>query len=108
MEYTHELNQEAARNYGYEVADLIRTALHIIDTEILLNRQLESDETDEWLEAYGILTEPIAMLHVEDDSVLERIEQNDDDVNAIIISAIREVGNEQMVAAYEIVTRQGY
>lgn len=108
MEYTYELNQEAARNYGYEVADQIRSALRDINTEILLNRQLESDETDEWLEAYGMLTEPIASLHVEDRSVLERIEQNDDDVNAIIISAIREVGNEKMVAAYAIITRRGY
>lgn len=108
MAYTHELNQDAARSYGYEVADVIHTALRNINAEILLNRQLESDETDEWLEEYSKLTDPIAALHVEDNSVLERIEQNDDDVNAIIISAIREVGNDQMVAAYEIVTRQGY
>jgi len=108
MAYTHELNQEAARNYGYEVADVIHAALRNIDTEILLNRQLEDDETDEWLEAYSMLTDPIAEMDVEDASVLERLEQNDDEVNAIIISAISEVGDDQMVAAYEIVTRQGF
>lgn len=109
MSYTYELNQAAARDYAYSLHNTISDALRSINTEILFNRELEDAYDEDWAEEYNKLTDPVAELSIADASVLERAEQNDEELSSLILSTFNEFGTDTCIPdAYQIITRQGY
>jgi len=107
MAYRHELNQEAAMDYGYDIADLLTGAENELDITLLLDEAQEA-ETEEWRTEYSKITDILGSHHIEDESVLERAEQADEELATIVHAALREYCvSENIHKLFDLVERTG-